>query len=189
MRTLISGKCDIADARTTTTARRKPKLIPSSSSSTVTTLEDEDGNASDEGHSSSDDCNASNSPASPVVLPEALRELQRLTIEHGPWHDSVAEAWNSLGLIRLHMQRDASAALECHQRALEIYDANQTAASLQVAIALNDCAMCYERLDDRIAALSLYEQALAAARTAPCAAEKLFLFRSTERAISRLSHK
>jgi tetratricopeptide (TPR) repeat protein len=134
--------------------------------------------------------------AEPIVLPAALDELGRLIAVHGPRHESVAEAWTSIGLIRLHMQRDALAALKCHQRALEVYKSIH-ASQTKLAIALSDLGMCYERLGNRTKALDAYRGALELALAeqptgvsdsegSSIPKELRLLFRTTERAIWRL---
>ena len=99
-------------------------------------------------------------PKEPVVLRKILNELDSCTREHGPEHSKVADAWNALGLIRLHMQNNAVAAIKCHQQALRIYRLNESELSVQVATALNDLGSCYERVNERGHALEVYEVAL-----------------------------
>ena len=126
----------------------------------------------------------------PIVLPQALSELDRSVAMHGPNHEKVAEAWNSLGLIRLHMQKNAHEALKCHQKALDIYNLIEApSVHLHMAITFNDLGMCYERLNDRENALLLYNRALLFAQSDAAVTEKVWLFRATERAIDRLSSK
>lgn len=132
----------------------------------------------------------------PIVLPAALDELGRLIAEHGPRHEAVAEAWTAVGLIRLHMQRDALAALKCHQHALEVYKSIY-ASQTKLAITLNDLGMCYERMGNRKKALDAYRGALELAlaeyptgvsdsEVSSVPKELRLLFRMTERAMWRL---
>eukprot|EP00540_Astrosyne_radiata_P021483 CAMPEP_0116839464 /NCGR_PEP_ID=MMETSP0418-20121206/9786_1 /TAXON_ID=1158023 /ORGANISM="Astrosyne radiata, Strain 13vi08-1A" /LENGTH=143 /DNA_ID=CAMNT_0004469587 /DNA_START=96 /DNA_END=527 /DNA_ORIENTATION=+ len=93
-----------------------------------------------------------------VVLRQVLDDLHRYQRDLGEWHEKVAETWNSLGLIRLHMQRDAEAALGCHQEALKIF--RKQDAPLSMAITLNDLGYCYERLGKREDALNIYKEAV-----------------------------
>jgi tetratricopeptide (TPR) repeat protein len=132
----------------------------------------------------------------PIVLPAALDELGRLIAEHGPRHETVAEAWTAVGLIRLHMQRDALAALKCHHHALEVYKSIH-ASQTKLAITLNDLGMCYERMGNRKRALDAYRGALELAlaehptgvtdsEASSVPKELRLLFRMTERAIWRM---
>mmetsp|Transcript_12055 Transcript_12055/g.23162 ORF Transcript_12055/g.23162 Transcript_12055/m.23162 type:complete len:160 (-) Transcript_12055:199-678(-) len=95
----------------------------------------------------------------PLVLKQVLADLIRLTNELGPSHVKVADTWNSLGLIRLHMQRNVQAAIKCHQEALSIYMGSQDGSTVDIAVTLNDLGRCYERLNDQIKALETYEKA------------------------------
>uniref|UniRef100_A0A7S1D2E4 Kinesin light chain n=1 Tax=Cyclophora tenuis TaxID=216820 RepID=A0A7S1D2E4_CYCTE len=93
-----------------------------------------------------------------VVLRQVLDDLRRYRRDLGENHEKVAETWNSLGLIRLHMQRDPEAALGCHQEALKIF--RKKTANLAMAITLNDLGYCYERLNQREQALEIYKEAV-----------------------------
>ena len=73
--------------------------------------------------------------------------------------EALAEAWNALGLIRLHMQRNANEARKCHEQALRIYQSHQEL-SVPTAITLNDLAFCYEQLSQIDRALETYNKAL-----------------------------
>ena len=93
-----------------------------------------------------------------VVLRQVLDDLHRYRRDLGETHEKVAETWNSLGLIRLHMQRDPEAALGCHQEALKIF--RKKKASMAMAITLNDLGYCYERLNQNEPALEIYKEAV-----------------------------
>ena len=93
----------------------------------------------------------------PAQLSSVLDDLNKKTLEYGPFHPIVADHWNSLGLIRFHMQRNVLAAIKCHQIALDIYRRNGMA--VQQAVCLSDLAACYERTRDCAKAIALYQQA------------------------------
>ena len=108
-----------------------------------------------------EDSDSSDDVERPLVLKQVLADLLRLTEELGPTHLKVAEVWNSLGLIRLHMQRNVQAAVKCHQEALAIFRCNQESSTVDIAVTLNDLGRCYERLDYQQEALQTYEEAVA----------------------------
>jgi len=58
------------------------------------------------------------------VLGRVLSDLRTAQHEYGSCHDTVAEAWNALGLVHVHMRRDTEAAKVCHQEALRIFSKN-----------------------------------------------------------------
>jgi tetratricopeptide (TPR) repeat protein len=91
------------------------------------------------------------------VLRQVLSDLRDCQCEYGCQHGKVADAWNALGLIRLHMQRDAEAARQCHEHALRIYKENLQLT--EAAITLNDLGYCYEQLNQQESALKLYREA------------------------------
>ena len=95
----------------------------------------------------------------PLLLKQVLADLIRLTDELGPGHIKVAETWNSLGLIRLHVQRNVQAAIKCHKEALSIYTGSKDGSTVDIAVTLNDLGRCYERLNDQAKALESYERA------------------------------
>ena len=64
------------------------------------------------------------------------------------------EAWNALGLIRLHTQRNPSEALRCHQHALTL-----CTQSMETSNTCADIGLCYERLGQDEEALKCYEKA------------------------------
>jgi tetratricopeptide (TPR) repeat protein len=95
----------------------------------------------------------------PAVLLPVIEDLCRFRDELGPNHVKVAETWNSLGLIRLHMQHNESAAIKCHEEAIKIYRMNDLSA-LQLAVTLSDLGGCYERACRPERALGIYQEAL-----------------------------
>lgn len=95
----------------------------------------------------------------PIMLKRTLDDISTLTNELGPSHLIVAEGWNSLGLIRLHIQHDIHAALKCHRQALSIFLDNQQASTMDTALTWIDLGRCYERLDECACALHAYEEA------------------------------
>ncbi len=106
---------------------------------------------------SSDADSAESSEGNPV-LHRVIVDLRTALHEFGNNHNSVAEAWNALGLVRVHMQRDAEAARICHEEALRIYIKNQE--DIETAVTLNDLGYCHEQLGEQEKALKLYEEAL-----------------------------
>jgi len=92
------------------------------------------------------------------VLHRVLEELESAKDRHGIEHNAVADAWNALGLIRVHMQRDITGALVCHEEAYAIYLRNEE--KLETAFTLSDLAYCHEQLGQQNKALSLYQEAL-----------------------------
>jgi tetratricopeptide (TPR) repeat protein len=92
------------------------------------------------------------------VLRRVLSDLKHCQSEYGYRHGKVADAWSALGLIRVHMQRDAEAARQCHEHALRIYKENLQLT--EAAITLNDLGYCYEQLSQQDSALKLYLEAL-----------------------------
>ena len=98
----------------------------------------------------------------PSVLFDVLSDLKEGIRDNGPLHPKVGDLWNSLGLIRLHMQRKIDAAVKCHEQAIKIYRANGSdkTTQTQMAACLSDLAACYEQQGDFEGALRLYEEAL-----------------------------
>ena len=121
----------------------------------------------------------------PLVLKSVLSDLIRLTEELGPTHVKVAEIWNSLGLIRLHMQHNVHAAVKCHQEALSIYQRNAST-TLDIAVTLNDLGRCYERLDEPVRALETYEKAAEMIRKDASVRKTHSVVESLNRAVARL---
>ena len=122
----------------------------------------------------------------PLVLKQVLADLMRLTDELGPTHKQVAETWNSLGLIRLHMQHNVQAAVKCHQEALSIYKVNPASSTLEIAVTLNDLGRCFERLSDPKRALEIYEQAAEMVRSDDSIRKTHSVVESVKRAVARL---
>jgi len=91
-----------------------------------------------------------------VVLRQVLADMKRFRLEGCAY--KVAETWNSLGLIRLHMQRDAESARECHEEALRIF--RELGEKKLMAITLHDLGYCLERMELRELALKQYEEAI-----------------------------
>ena len=134
-------------------------------------------------HEDSDSCDNAERP---LVLKQVLADLLRLTEELGPIHVKVAETWNSLGLIRLHMQHNAQAAIKCHREALSIYQANADSSTLDIAVTLNDLGRCYERLNDPDKALQTYERAAEMLRGDSSIRKAHSVVESVNRAVARL---
>ena len=95
----------------------------------------------------------------PWALQQVQSDIARLTQELGPLHPKIAETWNSLGLIRLHVQNMIPAAIKCHEEALFIYRNNPNENCLAIAATLNDLGRCYERIEDTARALEVYQEA------------------------------
>jgi tetratricopeptide (TPR) repeat protein len=95
-----------------------------------------------------------------TLLVEVLHDLEQQRHDLGDSHVQVAETWNSLGLIRLHMQHNIRDAIECHERALRIYRKQQEEAKQAMAVTLHDLGYCYERLGQRDRALQQYQEAM-----------------------------
>jgi tetratricopeptide (TPR) repeat protein len=126
----------------------------------------------------------------PVVLGEVLEDLERYIEEFGPNHDKVAETWNSLGLIRLHMQRDGHAAVQCHKEALKIYRLDESAASrMKIAVTLSDLGSCYERTQNQVLALAVYQEALALVESSSDEPHNACVVLFIGRAIARLQRR
>ena len=127
-------------------------------------------------------CDAEQTSDNPV-LRRVLSDLQLSQEEYGRSHGKVAEAWNALGLVRVHMQRNAEQALMCHEHALRIFrDNNLTADS---AITMNDVAYCYEQLQQQDRAFETYQEALELMKQEGLS-EYHPMRMSTSRALSRL---
>jgi hypothetical protein len=111
-----------------------------------------------------------------TLLPCVLDDLEHYYVD--PTNADprkMAETWNALGLIRLHTQGNAVAALQCHEQALQSLQQSQPQSihqsqqqpqqplllyPIEQAITLNDMGYCYERLIQQDRALATYEQAL-----------------------------
>jgi tetratricopeptide (TPR) repeat protein len=92
------------------------------------------------------------------VLQRVLHDLKSAKNTFGDNHNSVADAWNALGLVRVHTQRDVEEAVVCHQEAYRIFIQNGEKEG--IAFTLNDLAYCYELLGKHNKALSLHHEAL-----------------------------
>ena len=92
------------------------------------------------------------------VLKQCLHDLRRAQMQFGTHHQKCADAWNAIGLIRVHMQRDAEAARKCHEYALTIF--REKSMAKETATTLNDLGYCCERLDLPEAALKHYKESL-----------------------------
>ena len=102
--------------------------------------------------------NSSRQAQGNLVLQRVVHDLKSAKIKFGDNHNSVADAWNALGLVRVHMQRDVKEALVCHQEAYQIFIQNGQKEG--IAFTLNDLAYCYELLGNHNKALSLHHEAL-----------------------------
>ena len=121
------------------------------------------------------------------VLSELKRYREQQERGESSVEDDYAEAWNSLGLIRIHMQNNATEAKKCHEQALRIYRTKKTAA-VNIATTLIDRGLCYERLAQQDEALTNYQQALQLLKDQSIA-EGNILVRTTQRSISRLCRR
>ncbi|CAJ1954937.1 unnamed protein product [Cylindrotheca closterium] len=72
----------------------------------------------------------------------------------------LCEAWNALGLIRLHTRRNPAGALECHALALRLIACNGDEDCMKKATTLSDMGLCYERLQQTKEAVLAYKQAM-----------------------------
>eukprot|EP00536_Pseudo-nitzschia_multiseries_P011618 jgi/Psemu1/206372/e_gw1.406.38.1 len=120
------------------------------------------------------------------VLKQVLHDLRDAQLRFGSAHQKCADAWNALGLIRVHMQRDAEAARKCHEYALEIFRQRQLAK--ETATTLNDLGYCFERLNLPEIALKKYQECLLILQSenfSECHPQLL----STKRALSRMQRR
>lgn len=92
------------------------------------------------------------------VLQQVMTDLKVARQAYGDNDCNVAEAYNALGLVKLHMQNNVQAAKLCHEQALAIYQNKQLAK--ETAITFADLAYCLERLNRHEDALEKYQQAL-----------------------------
>jgi tetratricopeptide (TPR) repeat protein len=128
-----------------------------------------------------------NDVINPAVLKPVMEDLCRFTDELGPNHVQVADMWNSLGLIRLHMQHNAPAAIKCHQEALKIYKMNKVSV-LQLAVTLGDLGTCYERIGEEEQALIIYQEATQLLRGSDISSS-LRMVHSIRRSVARLKRE
>lgn len=117
------------------------------------------------------------------VLKHVLHDLRRAQIQFGTHHQKSADAWNALGLIRVHMQCDAEAARICHEYALTIFQQQQMAK--ETATTLNDLGYCCEQLKHPETALKNYQESLKILESENFPENHPQLL-STRRAVSRL---
>jgi tetratricopeptide (TPR) repeat protein len=117
------------------------------------------------------------------VYNQVMQDLRKARRTYGDNHSKVAEAWNALGLVRIHMQRDVEGAQCCHQQALRIFQDLQM--KKETAITLVDLGYCCERMGQRDNAMQKYQQALEIldAEQHPESHPQVI---STKRAISRM---
>ena len=121
------------------------------------------------------------------VLKQVLHDLRRAQMQFGTHHQKSAEAWNALGLIRVHMQRDAEAARKCHEYALTILREEQM--PKEIATTLNDLGYCCEQLSLPEAALKNYTESLTILEELENLPESHPQLLSTRRAVSRMLRK
>lgn len=123
--------------------------------------------------------NVNNNP----VLNQILHDLNLARKTCGDDDPNVADAWNALGLVRIHMQRDALGAKSCHERALRIFQDQKL--QLETAITLLDLGYCFERLERREEAMQKYQQALDILQAEKVSEDHPQVM-STKRAMSRI---
>lgn len=93
-----------------------------------------------------------------IVLKQVVDDLHRYRRDLGESHLKVAETWNSLGLIQLHMQQNARDAKGYLEEALRIFES--CGSRIRVAVTLNDLGYCHERLQETDKAVEAYKRAL-----------------------------
>lgn len=69
----------------------------------------------------------------------------------------TCEAWNALGLIRLHTRQNPEGALECHEMALRLLGKES---DCMRAVTLSDIGLCYERMEETKQAVLAYQQSM-----------------------------
>jgi tetratricopeptide (TPR) repeat protein len=101
-----------------------------------------------------------NNKSPTMLLQSVLRDLETTKDQI-----KLAETYNSLGLIRLHMQKDPLGALECHTQAKEllIRISNKEDDDVEelLAITYSDVGYCHERLSETDQAVIQYKLAQA----------------------------
>ena len=98
-------------------------------------------------------------PTNPL-LDDAMEQLSKCIRENDT--QKTHEAWNALGLVHLHAQRNPEEAIRCHKEALTLLEADvsgSTRVYLKKATTLQDLGLCYERLHNQKRALELYQEA------------------------------
>lgn len=118
-----------------------------------------------------------------VVVAQVLADLHRFRVALGNSHVKTGEAWNSLGLIRMHMQQDAMEAKPCLEEALRIFKKNDERAL--EATTLNDLGNCLERLNQHEKAFDAYKEAREIFETEKFSESHPRVL-STQRSLSRL---
>jgi tetratricopeptide (TPR) repeat protein len=88
------------------------------------------------------------------LVKAVFAKLQEAHEEGSP--EKTAEAWNALGLVRLHTRQNPEGALECHEMSLRFCQDDP----MSKAITLNDIGLCYERTMQCQKAIQIYQQAL-----------------------------
>jgi tetratricopeptide (TPR) repeat protein len=126
-------------------------------------------------------------PTLDKVLSE-LKCFQKRDFELCEESADLAEMWNALGLIRLHMQRNAEEARKCHEEALRIYRKMCDEDRVSVAITFNDLGSCHEQLHQSNRALDYYKEALRLLKEQKMDENHVHM-QKTLRSISRLSRK
>jgi tetratricopeptide (TPR) repeat protein len=99
----------------------------------------------------------SNNKAPTMLLQSVLRDLETTKDQV-----KLAETYNSLGLMRLHMQKDPLGAMECHTQAKELllrHCNNEEDGVELLAITYSDLGYCHERLSETDQALIQYKLA------------------------------
>jgi len=119
------------------------------------------------------------------VLKQVLHDLRDAQIRYGKDHAKVGDAYNALGLIRVHMEHDAAGARICHEYALTIFQREKRLAK-ENATTLNDIAYCYERLNLPGVALQHYEDSLRIFDSERISGSQVV---STKRSILRMQRK
>jgi tetratricopeptide (TPR) repeat protein len=92
-----------------------------------------------------------------TLLEAILDDLDRYQTLFGDADIKTAETWTSLGLVRLHLEKDAQSALSCFKESLQIFVQNNDLQS--VATTWNDLGICFERLQMHEEALKSYMKA------------------------------
>ena len=120
------------------------------------------------------------STSSPSLLDSCPMETTEIDDES----IKLAETWNSLGLIRLHMQKDAASAKDCHEAALKILEGTEH--RMEMVVTLSDLGYCYERLNQQEDALKQYFLALRVLEEEQVSKEHPRMM-TVQRAISRIT--
>lgn len=144
------------------------------------------------------------SPTSNHLLLKALNELDQ-SLKEGN-QQRMAEAWNSLGLVRLHTELNPREAIRCHENALQLLRSSSSSLSsssseveqmvgtdscfpLELATTFHDLGFCYERLKDTTHALELYQAAKRILTKEHGILDSYPRLRALERSIERLQRR